>query len=197
MMNKYVFMLAFLFSSVAAHASQLKLGEPALGGTGCPAGTASVTLSPERESISIIFDQYVVEAGGDRSFDRKNCQIAIPVKVPGGYSVSVIAIDYRGFLALPRGARAMLNVNYFLAGMGEGLRTTKNFRGPLSTDYVQSHDLELEGLVWSPCGADTILRTNTSMFVQTNARFEQALATVDSVDVNASLIYHYKLRRCN
>ena len=120
-MNKILVLLSSIVFTATAGAAEIKLGEPQYGGTGCPAGSASVALSPDQTAISILFDQYVVEAGGSKAFDRKNCNIAIPVRVPNGYSVSVFAIDYRGFTGIPAGGRAQLNVNYFLAGNGRGL----------------------------------------------------------------------------
>lgn len=196
-MNKLLVLLStIVFTGINANAAQIELGEPRYGGTGCPAGSASVALSPDQTAISILFDQYVVEAGGRKTFDRKNCNIAIPVRVPNGYSVSVFAIDYRGFTGLPAGGRAQLNVNYFLAGDGQGIRTTKNFRGPRSSDYMTTDRLGLESIVWSGCGADTILRANTTMLVQSNSRRELALGTVDSADVQAGLVYHVQWRRC-
>lgn len=187
---------SLLFVSATASAADLQLGTPEYGGTGCPIGSASVSLGPDSKSISILFDQYVVEAGGEKSFDRKNCNIAIPVTIPQGYSVSIFAIDYRGFTGLPAGGRAQLNVDYFLAGMGRGVRTTKSFSGPMSSDYLKSDSLSAEAVVWSGCGASTILRANTTMLVQSNRHRDQAMATVDSADVNAGLIYHVQWRQC-
>lgn len=188
--------LLVLVAGINANAIDLQLGTPEYGGTGCPGGSASVSLSPDSKSISILFDQYVVEAGGAKSFDRKNCNISIPVKVPNGYSVSVFAIDYRGFTGLPSGGRASLSVDYFLAGLGRGVRTSKTFYGPAATDYLKSDSLELNAVVWSACAANTILRANTTMLVQSNSRREQAMATVDSADVNAGLVYHLQFRPC-
>lgn len=196
-MNKAIVLMCTLLLSSLAHANRLELGVPAYGGTGCPAGTASVSLSPDNLSLSILFDQYVVEAGADKSFDRKNCNIAIPVRVPQGYSVSVFAIDYRGFIGIPSGGRAQLAVNYFLAGDGAGIRTQKTFTGPLSSDYIKSDSLGLQAIVWSGCGASTNLRANTTLLVQSNSRRQQAMATVDSADVQAGLVYHLQWRRCN
>ena len=187
----------FAFGMAApAMADGIRLGEPAYGGTGCPAGSASVALSPDQSAISILFDQYVAEAGGAKAFDRKNCNIAIPVHVPQGYSVAVMAIDYRGFVGLPYGARANLSVNYFLAGQGRGITTSKSFYGASSENYLKSDRLGLESIVWSACGADTILRANTSMMVQSNSRRDQAMATVDSADIESGLIYHIQWRVC-
>jgi len=196
MKRNYGVLLSLLLATYTAQAQDLRLGQPEYGGTGCPAGSASVALSPDQKAISILFDQYVVEAGGAKSFDRKNCNIAIPVSVPNGYSVSVFAIDYRGFTGLPVGGRAQLAVNYFLAGDSNGVRTQKTFYGPTSWDYIKSDSLGMSSVVWSACGAYTILRASTTMLVQSNSRREQAMATVDSADVQAGIIYHLQMRPC-
>ena len=75
---------AVLLSASFAHADDISLGLPGFGGTGCPGGSVSATLSPDAKSLSILFDEYQVAAGGDtgKSFDRKSCNIAIPVHVP-------------------------------------------------------------------------------------------------------------------
>ena len=98
--------IAALLITSSVQAADLQLGQPDYAGTGCPGGSAAVSLSPDQTSISILFDQYVVEAGGAKSYERKNCNIAISVKVPQGYSVSVFAINYRGFTGLRSGAKA-------------------------------------------------------------------------------------------
>ena len=196
-MKRSLAALWLLLSAATVHADDIRLGMPEYGGTGCPAGSASVSLDFAQKSISMLFDQYVVEAGGNRAFDRKNCNIAVPVHVPQGYSLAVMAIDYRGFAGLPAGGRAQLSVDYFLAGAGRGVRTSKNFYGPYSSDYLKSDSLGMESVVWTPCGADTILRANTTMLVQSNNRREQAMATIDSADIQAGLIYHFEWRRCN
>jgi hypothetical protein len=180
-----------------AQASGIQLGMPAYGGNGCPSGSAGITLSPDQKYLSILFDQYITEAGGTsgKSVDRKSCNLAIPVRVPQGYAISIFQVDYRGFNALPSGARSTFNVEYFFAG-SRGPRQTKTFWGPSNAEYSLTDRLAAETLVWSACGADTNLRVNTSMMVQTNQRRDQALSTVDSADVSAGVIYHIQWRRC-
>ena len=184
-------------ASQAQAAPGLQLGVPSYGGSGCPAGSASVSLAPDNSSVSILFDQYIVEAGGatGRTLDRKSCNLAIPVSVPHGYSISLVQVDYRGYNALPMGARSQFNVEYFFAG-ARGPRKTKNFFGPQSSDYMLTDSLIAEAVVWSACGAQTQLRVNSSMNVFTNSSMQQALSTVDSADVSAGLIYAIQWRRC-
>ncbi|MEY4615847.1 MAG: hypothetical protein RJB66_807 [Pseudomonadota bacterium] len=199
-MGKLVlFLLVGYFSaiSLSAHASQLRLGAPSYGGTGCPAGSASVNVSPDDSAVSILFDSYVTEAGytTNRSVDRKACNITIPVQVPQGYSVSVFQVDYRGFNAVPRGASTRFDAEYFWAG-SRGPRLSKTFLGPINDNYSLTDMIRANTLVWAPCGASVNLRVNTSMMAKTNANFEQTMGTVDSADITSGLIYRLQWKRC-
>jgi len=183
--------------STVAHADDIKLGVPGYGGTGCPDGSVSATLSPDQKSLSLLFDTYQAEAGGEtgKSFDRKSCNVAIPVHVPQGLSVSVLAIDYRGYNNVPTGASTDFNVEYFFAG-SQGPSFKKTFKGPIDDDYLIQNQLTAQAIVWSACGADVNLRTNTSIRVTTNKAKAQALATVDSEDVKAAIVYGLQWKKC-
>ena len=189
--------LSALAAAVPASADDISLGLPGYGGSGCPGGSVSATLSPDGKSLSLIFDEYEVSAGGmtGRSYDRKSCNVAIPVHVPNGYSISVLSVDYRGYNHLPPRAMSQFNVEYFFAG-GRGPAFRRSFYGALDSDYFINNQLVAESLVWSPCGADVNLRTNSSMRVNTYNNAE-ASATVDSEDVNAAIVYHLQMRRCS
>lgn len=184
----------------AVHAqSKIVLGQPAYGGTGCPAGTASVTLSPAQDALSILFDQFVTEAGSTtgKRVDRKSCNLSIPVQVPQGYSLSVIQTDYRGFNLIPAyGAYNRLDTEYFWAGI-RGPRFSRVYSGPMNENYTQSNGILASALVWTPCGASVTLRVNSSIMSQANAQMEETMMTVDSADITAGLIYHIQWRRCN
>ncbi len=180
-----------------AHADDISLGVAGYGGNGCPAGSASVTLSPDAKSLSILFDSYVVEAGKSvkKTIDRKSCNLAIPIHIPHGISVSIIDVDYRGFVSLPNyAASAQLTAEYFFAGM-RGPKYQRNFFGPSDTDYTFQNTLGVGAQIWSPCGADTNIRVNTSMLVK-NTGAGDALASVDSIDMQAGLVYHLAWRYC-
>jgi len=194
--NLLALMLTTLSFSVFSQ-DTIQLGYPAYGGNGCPSGTASATLSPDATSLSIIFDQFLTEAGpaSGRTIDRKSCNIAVPVHVPNGYSISIFSVDYRGYVGLPRSASARLQAEYFFAGM-RGPRFVQDFVGATDRDYTFSNELGVETLVWSPCGADVNLRVNASMMVRNSNRSLDALATVDSADLSAGLVYHVRMRRC-
>lgn len=184
------------FATLARAQEDIALGEPGYGGTGCPGGSVSATLSPDAKSLSLLFDAYIVEAGGDtgKTFDRKSCNVAIPVHVPQGLAVSILAIDYRGYNNVPSGARSQFNVEYFFAGT-RGPTFRRTFNGPKDEDYLIHNELTAQSIVWSACGADVNLRTNSSIRVSTTGN-KQALATVDSEDVSAAIIYQLQWKRC-
>jgi hypothetical protein len=198
-MKKILAIAALLIGSSvagASYADDIALGEPGYGGTGCPDGSASVTLSPDAKSLSILFDEYYVEAGGstNKSFERKNCNIAIPVHVPQGLSVSILTIDYRGYNNIPTGGKSTFAVEYFFAGQ-RGPKFQKSFNGALDEEYLITNKLQASALVWSACGADVNLRTNSSILVQTKQN-KEALATVDSQDVSAAIVYQLQWKNC-
>ena len=181
-----------------AQATGLRLGLPEYGGSGCPAGTASAILSPAEDTVSVLFDSYIAEAGGEtgRRVDRKSCAIGIPVQVPQGYSVAIFAVDYRGANIIPRGGMNRFNVEYFWAGV-RGPTISRTFTGPTNKDFTVTDNLIASTLIWAPCGQSVTLRINSSMMSQSNRYNEQSMGIVDSADVSSGLIYHIQWRRCN
>lgn len=194
-MKHLLLSVAMLVAGTSAWGQELKLGEPAYGGTGCPAGTASVVLSPDQTALSILFDQYVAESGAAKRMDRKTCNIAIPVHVPQGYSVAVLAVDYRGFMSIPSGGQGRFDVEYFWAG-ARGPRILRDFNGPMNDSFNIRDQLQATTLVWTRCGESVNLRVNSSLQAITNRRGEQTYASVDSADVSSRVVYHLQWKRC-
>lgn len=188
---------ALLVASPAFAVEELELGEPTHGGSGCPAGSVGTALNDSGTELSVFFDDFMVEAGGvtGKRVGRKNCSVGIPVHVPQGFSIALVDVDYRGYTYLPRGTRAMFSAEYFFAG-SRGPRLRKSFRGELDDEYLITDNLIARALVWSKCGADTILRINTSMTAISNRWLDDVLATVDSADISTGVVYQIQWRRC-
>lgn len=187
-----------LVSQTSMAQSGIRLGSPQYGGSGCPAGTASVTLSPNEDALSILFDAFSASAGSStgKRVDRKSCNLSIPVTIPQGYSVAVIQTDYRGFNFVPgSGAYTRLNTEYFWAGI-RGPIFSKIFIGPQNRDFTTSNGIIAESLIWTPCGASVNLRVNSSVMAQSNYRMEQTDIMIDSADITSGLVYHLQWRRC-
>lgn len=196
-MRKLLLSTLVFAAALSAKAQDITLGEPGYGGNGCPQGSASAILSPDGTELSILFDQMIAEAGNlaGKRLDRKSCNLAIPINIPQGYSVSLLKVDYRGFNLVPMGATNRLAVEYFFAG-ARGPRVDRVFRGPLSDNFMVTDQLIASAMVWSPCGAQVNFRVNANITAQSNMRGDQTMASLDSTDVSAKLLYKLQWRRC-
>lgn len=203
-LNKIMLLASVLCALASAKAyadnDELTLGKPEHGGSGCPQGSVAAALSPDSKALSILFDKYQANAGSGSENGAqvayKNCTIAIPVHIPQGYSISVYAIDYRGYTYIPRGGSVRFTASYYFNDV-RGPSQTKTFLGPLDKDYLLSSELGVESLVWSKCGADANLRINTGLVSKSNRAGDDVLASLDSVDVTAALEFQIKWKRCN
>lgn len=159
-------------------------------GNGCPVGSASVVLADDRQSVSVLIDEYIIEAGGtdQRTFDRKKCDIAFGLKVPAGISVSLLNAEYRGFIDLPASAKATFTRDYFFAG-SQGPELNSSWDGSLSEDFQIKDSVD----IWSACGADVILRSKNAGTVRTTAG-EPALLTINaSIKLQEKTVMRYNL----
>ena len=195
---KLLLKFTFLFSFISlVHASSsIELGVPSYGGNGCPQGTSDVYISPDQSEIFIRFNNYITEAGnGSTAIARKSCNLAIPLHLAEGVSVTLMGIDYLGFVELPRKATATFNAEYFFVGESS-VKSTKEFSGKISSDFHIKNDLSIGSQSSSACGADSILRVNTSMLVKTNKKGTKAVAIVDGMALDAGLVFKLKIKNC-
>ena len=204
--TKTILAAALVMSSVQlAHAAidlnAVSIQDVGYAGNGCPSGSASVVISDDRKSVSVLFDSYIAEAGGEgqSTFARKKCDIAFGLNVPEGISVSLFDADYRGFTDLPRGARADFTRDYFFAG-SNGPSLSNRWTGARSDSFLINDKLDVIANVWSACGADVILRSKTATTLRT-PRGHEAIVMVDSVDMRtttkALFKYNFRYRACN
>lgn len=192
------------------HASALVSGvtlkKPQLGGTGCPEGTISASITPDAKTISLLFDNYIAEAGRSSGVKRdiKNCSVQLPIEVPAGYQFTIVKLDYRGYNSIPDGGRTRYVTMYsFFDGqtnkqIGRRIRRNYIFSGPLEEEYVISSDVTSKP-IWSNCGKNLTFRLDTRAIAVTNQEGDDVLATIDSIDASAgtAVEYHLLWRTCN
>ena len=189
--------LAINLLSLPAYAQGgLVLGKPGYGGTGCPGGTASVSLGGGGKSLSVSFSRYLAVADGrtGKTLDRKSCGLAIPVNVPAGVSVSILSMTFTGSNALPAGTRSDIRFESFFTG-GHGPVFTKSFSGPLQGGFSVKQSVAVSSTVWSSCGADVILRTNSSLIARSTPG-QKASSSIGSQQVRSAVVYTLQSRSC-
>lgn len=169
------------------------------GGTGCPGGTVSTTISPDLDSFTLVFDQFVAQMGYgvSASESRKFCQVNVALRFPQGWSYSIIDATYRGYASLDRGITGIQKSSYYFTGHPETYTFQSTFRGPFDGDYQRTDRLAASALVWSPCGEQAPLNIKAEVRMTPFRGFgPSSMMTVDSVDGKVKQIYGLQWQRC-
>lgn len=105
------------------------------GGTGCPSSTVSSIISDDRTVMTLIFDEYVASIGPESGItdNRKNCQLNINLRYPGGFQYSILSADYRGYAYLEEGVYGTQKSTYYFSGQTEQVLPPPLLPNPLST----------------------------------------------------------------
>ena len=195
-------LLIFLFIPYLSFAQvDLNIGEIGIGGNGCPAGSVYATnLFNDQNSseLTLHFDNYVAETGpiNGKTLDRKSCNLAIPVSVPNGFSVSLVAIDFLGFTDLPsKTATAKFSAEYFLAGQKTGIKSITNLKGPTTRIFKTNKLIALESQVESKCNEATIFRINTNILLK-NKSGKNAVVMIDHADLKSGIVFKLNYKKC-
>jgi hypothetical protein len=202
------FLAGTFFLLPAAHAQNPFLREPVFGevaysGPGCPAGSVSATFSPDRKALSLLFDQFIVEAGRStgRPQEVESCIVSVPVSLPNKQRLVIHKADYRGFLDLPEGgwARLVATQGFFKQNALPKTSTyAREFVGPKSEDFYVSASDQL--LVKSPCGGHQQMRITASMTIGADSSGAESKGQLDSADLampSRGVIYRMRWESCN
>nr|WP_221382450.1 DUF4360 domain-containing protein [Actinoplanes polyasparticus] len=171
-------------------------------GSGCPWGTAAVTVSPDSKAFTVSYSEFTAQAGaGTKPTDfRKNCQLGLNVHVPQGYTYAIASTDYRGFAHLERGASATQTSYYYFQGEPHTSRSRHNFTGPTDGNWQRTDTIGISSLAFMPCGEDRYLNVNTELRVNAGRSDRQkkttSFLTMDSTDGNLDTIYHVAWKKC-
>jgi uncharacterized protein DUF4360 len=172
----------------------------AANGSGCPAGTAYVLPSPDNEVITVTYSEYIAQvgAGAPANAFRKNCQLALNVHVPQGYTYAIAKTDYRGYARLQRGAWGYQQASYYFQGDSHTARSKHNFDGYMDGDWQTTDKVGIESLVWAPCGATRYLQINTELRVGVGSSDPKSNSqlTMDSTDTKISTLLHLAWKKC-
>lgn len=200
--NSLTFLLIILlgapsFASFGPNPNEVFIDRISFAGSGCPAGSVSDMVSPDAKAFTLLFDSYVAEAGPGipRKENRKNCQIAVDLRFPQGWSYTIFEVDYRGYANLDPGTSGLQQTTYYFQGSPSSTTLRSLFRGFFDDNYHIRDTLGLSALVWSPCGVIRPVNLNTEVRVQALGS-RQALMTIDSIDGQLEHRYGIQWRRC-
>ncbi|GLX99783.1 hypothetical protein Acsp01_01630 [Actinoplanes sp. NBRC 101535] len=172
----------------------------AANGSGCPKGTAEVTVSPDNKAFTVTYSQFTAQVGpGAKPTDfRKNCQMALDVKVPSGFTYAIAGADYRGFARLEAGATGSETAFYYFQGEPHTTVSKYDFKGWMEESWQRSDRVAITSTSYLPCGEKRYLNVNTELRVNQNNSSKNAVSflTMDSSDGSLETVYHVTWLKC-
>lgn len=169
------------------------------GGTGCPQGTIGQSISDDRTTFTLIFDNYSASIGEGVSIteNRKNCQVNLAVRFPQGWQFSLLNSDFRGFIALDQGVTATQKSTYYFSGDSKQCSAEVNFTGPVSKDYLAHNEFGVQSTVWCACGASAMLNINGQVRLMSTNPKASGLFSNDSQDGSFKNVLKFSWRKCH
>ncbi|MEU9116499.1 DUF4360 domain-containing protein [Streptomyces sp. NPDC048483] len=169
-------------------------------GSGCRPGSAAVAIAPDNTAFTVTYSEYLAQAGGSSkpTDARKNCQIALDVHVPQGFTYAIARADYRGYASLAPGAKGLEQAGYYFQGQQETARKSHGFTGPYDSNWQTSDETEVDALVYAPCGEQRYFNINTELRVDATAAKPAATSfmAMDSTDGSINTLYHFAWKEC-
>ena len=188
-------------AQAAPAAPHVTFGDAEAHGSGCPNGTVHSTTSPDQTALSILFDQFVARAEGDRHHDSARCLIHVPLTVHGKYQAQVVSVDYRGYNALTENTASRITAvfgfdlkwhHWYLPFYRN--QRQKTFQGPNTDPFDIAGAFRMPK--WTPCGQSVRLVLDTKIEAVSGVGGEAKIG-VDSIDaVNAPIKLAVNWRRC-
>lgn len=167
-------------------------------GSGCPAGTASVYPQADNTGFSIAYTDYVASANGSAAPTdfRKNCQIAVRVHTPQGFTFAVSRTDFRGYARLSSSASALQRATYYFQGQPDSQVRDHTVSGPLYGRWHTSDVIADASLVHSACGVDQVLNINTELRVDEGTSASPQWISMTRTSTDVATLVHFSWKRC-
>ena len=139
-------------------------------GSGCKAGTASVSYSKDLQTFTILIDKFEPTIGPDTTISNhvKNCNLNFQVNYPPGYQYTLYKYDYTGYFLLEPGDTLKQTSTYWFAGASSRRTFQSTLHGPYKGDYTFTDTLQSNLWVWSPCGTSGALNIDTQAALTSN-----------------------------
>jgi hypothetical protein len=168
----------------------------AANGSGCPPGTVRAIGNADGSGFRLRYSSFVAEAGPglDVTDRRKNCQAAILVTTPPGWTFAIATAEYRGRARLDAGATALHRTNYYWQGSSENNFVDHPFSGPLSGSWRT--DDRAFVLVYQPCEEQRILNVNTELRVDEGTSLRRNSISMSSSEGDVDTLFNFSWRRC-
>jgi hypothetical protein len=198
-MKSLLLLFGLFLISLNASADEAYISSLDYSGSGCEQDDATAILSPDQKVLSLLFDNFIVEAGAGQGIrNKKSCAIRINISVPDNKRITIQKIDYRGYAMVPQVARMYFKSSYNIEIPSLGF-STRTFNHTISKLGELDEDLYVEQRVFDritskACGRDVVMNINSEMSAVTNRNKDEAYLSLDSID--SGIDYHLEYEEC-
>lgn len=167
---------ALVSTSANAMQPSIKIYDINYAGSGCPRGSVSVSMTPNKGAINAVFDHFFASVSKKPSQLVKRCKLSMSLNVPKNRRVRLRQVKFRGFFDLPANSYTKIARNYRFGNetkqvsrtwQGKGFRVI-NQREPFNT-------------TWSKCGKNVRLEVDSMIELKSRSK-SKSQAGVDSFD---------------
>ncbi len=200
--------LSSVFISTASWAQEAPQGAQIVGvslaGPGCRNATAGVAISPDAKDLSILFDEFFLNADASNVNPRNlrsevSCNVNIEMQIPRGWQMALVGVDYRGFAGLPAGATGYQRFLYQGPNMPIVSLREATFSGPYNNNYIFQAQQKPSRLAYTPCGISNFRLAMTAVLGVAYAHrgnYPAAMMSVDSQDLSVKQSFQVSWLRC-
>jgi hypothetical protein len=181
---------------------QVTIDGTAYSGSGCPQGTVSTLLSPDKSVVTFGFDSFQATIGpqSNPTDKQKNCQLHLNLRYPQGFQLSIMTATYHGYVRLDQGVSAnFISSYYFSQNAGSVSNTRTTLSGPQYQNgqtYTKQDSIPNSSVVWSPCGANGMLNINSRIALNSNDARGSGEMSTDDATVKFEQKLYLSWRRC-
>ncbi len=172
-------------------------------GNGCPQGSVSTSISPDRTVVTFGFDKFQTYIGPTYSATEKtkNCQLHLNLKYPGGFQFAVVDSTYHGFAQLDPGVTGTFYSTYYFSQDASATATTQTSiaGGGVWADgqvYTKNDKIPTASVIYAPCGASGILNVNNRIALTSSVKTATGQVTDDDATVAFTHQLHLSWRTC-
>ncbi|RYO91608.1 hypothetical protein DL763_004923 [Monosporascus cannonballus] len=189
-------LVAAVPTSPAPAPEKVKVHSVKLLGSGCPKGTADVTVDATGSLFEATFSEYIVQTGPKtKAADhRKNCKLTINMEFDSGFQFSILETSMKGFAQIAKGAHGRCTNTFSFTGQRDSVNFGLNLKGKYEGPFDLQTDPSI--IAWSPCGGSTaILNMNTQCNLSPPNK--EGLIAVDSVSGKLTVRFYVQWQKCH
>ena len=125
-------------------------------GNGCPSGSVSITMTPNKRAINSVFDDFFTSFSGKPNQQVRRCKLSMKLSMPKKKRVRLRQVRFRGFVELPKNSNAKIVRNYRFGARKKQLTTAIRGR-----TFKVINTREAFNTPWSKCGKDVVLQIDS------------------------------------